>query len=104
MSFGRTEGRPQEASVKPNDAEPNKGASNDYWEKYKACETITRKVLTARRLVELAGGYDEAQTLLDTVVVAMGGKQGNEQVAKVRRAAAGHHEILAAVARAEEGK
>ena len=99
VALDEPKAEPRRANAKADDSE-----ENDYWKKYKVCEAITRKVLTAEKLVKLTGGYDEAQMLLDTVMVVMEGKQGHEQVAKVRGSAAGHHEILAAAARAEEGK
>ena len=92
------------ASVREAGATADDSEVKEYQEKYEACEAKTRKVLAAEKLVELAGGYDEALTLLDTVVVVMEGKQGHERAARVRGSAAGHHKMLAAGVEEEGGR
>jgi hypothetical protein len=79
------------------------GASKDdddsdveYRADYEAWEFRTRKVMAAEKLLELASGYEEAFMLLDTMEVVKHGKQGHEQVAKVRGAAGGYHKRAAA--------
>ena len=60
-----------------------------------AWEARTRKVMAAEKLLKLSG-YDEAFILLDTIIVVEQGQLGHEQVAKVRGAAAGYHQRVAA--------
>jgi hypothetical protein len=78
----------------------NPGAKEDSEVEYRAdfegWEARTRKVMAAERLLRLAGGYEEAFMLLDTIEVVMHGKQGHKQVAKVRGAAGGYHKRAAA--------
>jgi len=83
--------------------EANAGASKDeddseveYGVDCEAWEFRTRKVMAAEKLLELASGYGEAFMLLDTMEVVKYGKQGHEQVAKVRGAAGGYHKRAAA--------
>ena len=68
----------------------------EYRADYEAWEARTRKVMAAEKLLELTSGYEEAFMLLDTMVVVKHGKQGHQQVAKVRGAAAGYHKRAAA--------
>jgi hypothetical protein len=92
------------AGVREEKAKPDDSGETDSADEYEASAALARKVLTAAKLVELAGGYYAAFTLLDAVMIEMEGPQGHEQAAEVRRSAAGHHEILAAAAKEEEGK
>jgi hypothetical protein len=75
----------------------------EYMADFEGWEARTRKVMAAERLLNLASGYDEAFMLLDTMVVILQGKQGQEQVAKVRGAAAGYHKRAAAALEDKEG-
>ena len=68
----------------------------EYRADYEAWEARTRKVMAVERLLKLTSGYDEAFMLLDTMEVVKHGKQGHEQVAKVRGAAGGYHKRAAA--------
>jgi hypothetical protein len=52
--------------------------------------------MAAEKLLRLASNYDEAFMLLDTMEVVKHGKQGHNQVAKVRGAAGGYHKRAAA--------
>jgi hypothetical protein len=77
----------------------------EYRTDFDAWEARTRKVMAAEKLLELASGYEEAFMLLDTIIVVLNGKQGHQQVAKVRRAAAGYHRrAAAALEDKEEGE
>ena len=83
--------------------EADAGASKDedaseveYKADYEAWEARTRKVMAAEKLLQLTSGYDEAFLLLDTMEVVKHGKQGHQQVAKVRGAAGGYHKRAAA--------
>jgi hypothetical protein len=72
---------------------------------YKAWVAKARRVMAAERLLQLASGYAEALLLLDAIVLATRGKEGYQQVLKVRDAAAGYHDrVAAALRRREEGK
>ena len=65
----------------------------------------TRKVMAAEKLLQLASGYSEALVLLDTVEIVLRGKEGYQQVVKVRDAAAGYHDrVVAALRRRAEGE
>ena len=68
----------------------------EYRADFEAWEARTRKVMAAEKLLELTSGYDEAFLLLDTMEVVKHGKQGHEQVAKVRGAVGGYHKRAAA--------
>jgi hypothetical protein len=87
----------REAITDENDSEVEYRAEFEGW------EARTRKVMAAERLLNLASGYDEAFMLLDTMVVVQQGKQGHEQVRKVRGAAAGYHKRAAAALEDKEG-
>ena len=84
------------------DAGASKGVADEddseveYKADYEAWEARTRKVMAAEKLLELASGYEEAFMLLDTMEVVKHGKQGHNQVAKVRGAAGGYHKRAAA--------
>jgi hypothetical protein len=45
----------------------DKVAVEEYGQKYDACQVIASKVMAARELMELAGGYKEAFILMDAV-------------------------------------
>ena len=68
----------------------------EYTADYEAWEARTRKVMAAEKLLQLTSGYEEAFLLLDTMEVVKHGKQGHNQVAKVRGAAGGYHKRAAA--------
>jgi len=68
----------------------------EYGEKMAECESTARLVLAAQRLLELAGGQEEAFLLLDAVLIAMEGEQAHEQAGEAHEACASNHEILAA--------
>ena len=68
----------------------------EYRTDFEAWEARTRKVMAAEKLLQLASGYEEAFLLLDTMEVVKHGKQGHDQVAKVRGAAGGYHKRAAA--------
>ncbi|MEI8373340.1 MAG: hypothetical protein WCJ35_10980 [Planctomycetota bacterium] len=68
----------------------------EYRADFEAWEARTRKVMAAEKLLQLASGYDEAFMLLDAMEVVKHGKQGHNQVAKVRGAAGGYHKRAAA--------
>ena len=68
----------------------------EYRTDFEAWEARTRKVLAAEKLLQLASGYEEGFLLLDTMEVVKHGKQGHQQVAKVRGAAGGYHKRAAA--------
>ena len=70
-------------------------SETEYQADYEAWEARTRKVMAAEKLLRLASNYDEAFMLLDTMEVVKHGKQGHNQVAKVRGAAAGYHQRVA---------
>jgi hypothetical protein len=71
----------------------------------KAWLARTRRVMAAEKLLRLASGYAEIFVLLDTVEVAMHGDEGLQQVRKVRNAAAGYHDrVAAALRRRDEGE
>ncbi len=71
----------------------------------KAWLARTRRVMAAEKLLRLASGYAEAFVLLDAVEVAMHGEEGYKQVLKVRYAAAGYHDrVAAALRRRDEGE
>jgi hypothetical protein len=60
-------------SEESDDQEPNTestlnvAAAVEYGEKFEACQVTARKVLVAKKLIELAGGYKEAVILADAV-------------------------------------
>ena len=95
-----------EATAGTSDAAADEDDSeSEYQPDYEAWEARARKVQAAEELLQLASRYEEAFVLLDAVVVAMHGKQGYEQVAKVRGAAAGYHKrAAAALEKKEEGE
>jgi len=68
----------------------------EYRADFEGWEARTRKVMAAEKLLQLTSGYEEAFLLLDTMEVVKHGKQGHQQVAKVRGAAGGYHKRAAA--------
>jgi len=71
----------------------------------KAWLARTRRVMAAEKLLRLASGYAEAFVLLDAAEVVMRGEEGYQQVLKVRHAAAGYHDrVAAALRRRDEGE
>jgi len=73
-----------------DDSEVEYRADSEAW------EARIRKVMAAEKLLQLASGYEEGVLLLDTMEVVKHGKQGHQQVAKVRGAAGGYHKRAAA--------
>ena len=93
-----------EPALQPPKRGPAATASGTgYKEKADACEATAHKVLAAERLLDLAGGDEEAFALLDVVMIAAEGRKGYQQAADAHLAAAGHHGVLA-VAEEKRGK
>ena len=71
----------------------------------KAWLARTRRVMAAEKLLRLASGYAEVFVRLDTVEIVRHGDEGRQQVRKVRHAAAGYHDrVAAALRRRNEGE
>jgi hypothetical protein len=98
-----------------NPDEATTGASNivsdeddsesEYQPDYKVWVARVRRVMAAEKLLQVASGYAEALVLLDTVVLVSPGKEGYQQVVKVRDAVAGYHRrVAAALKRKDEGE
>jgi hypothetical protein len=100
--FARLE-KHQPALPSPKAGPPAAATETEYREIVEACEAAAHKVLAAERLLDLAGGDQEAFALLDVVMIAAEGHKGYRQAGDVHLTAAGHHEVLA-VAEEKGGK
>jgi len=92
--FARLE-KHQPALPPPNNGPPAAVSETGFGKIVEACQATAHKVLAAERLLDLAGGDQEAFVLLDVVMIAAEGHKGYRQAGDVRLTAAGHHEVLA---------
>jgi len=95
-----------EADLPDEPVRANEQRESEIGEKLREWQNTACLVLTAKRLIELAGGYEEAFLVLDSVFCAINGEQAHEAAAAVRRVASSHCKALAAEAQqaAEEGE
>jgi hypothetical protein len=71
------------------------GRESEYGERMRRCEAMARKVLAAQKLIDLAGGHQQALLLLDAVVIATKGDQAHHQAAERHTIAGSHHKRMA---------
>jgi hypothetical protein len=65
---------------------------SEYGERMQRCEATARQVLAAQKLIDLAGGQEEAFMLLDSVLIATKGEQAHHQAGERHSACATNHE------------